>query len=73
MNPDSIYVGVDISKAHLDVYLERDNQHLQFANTEEGVETLTQRLQALEPQLVVLEATGGLERLLSASAKLFSK
>ena len=67
MNPDSIYVGVDISKAHLDVYLERDNQHLQFANTDEGVESLTKRLQALEPQLVVLEATGGLERLLVSS------
>lgn len=59
MNQDSIYVGIDISKVHLDVYIDRDNPHLQVGK---GVQALTERLQALGPQLVVLEATGGLER-----------
>lgn len=64
MNQDSIYVGIDISKVHLDVYIDRDNPHLQVGK---GVQALTERLQALGPQLVVLEATGGLERLLVSS------
>ena len=64
MNQDSIYVGIDISKAHLDVYIDRDSQHLQVCNTDVGVQALSERLQVLGPQLVVLEATGGLERLL---------
>jgi transposase len=63
MTQAGIYVGIDISKAVLDVYLDGDDEHFQVTNDEAGVAELIERLQPLGVTLVVLEATGGLERL----------
>ena len=60
------WVGVDVSKARLDVFLHPQAQALSFANTAEGIEQLTQCLRQAEPTLIVMEATGGLERTLVA-------
>jgi len=57
------YVGVDVSKARLDTSLEDGPSGASFANTAAGVTALRGRLQTLGPKLIVLEATGGLERL----------
>ncbi len=64
-----IYVGIDVSKAQLDV-AERPSGHCeQVAPTPPGIATLVARLSALGPTSVVLEATGGLEvELVSALA-----
>jgi transposase len=56
------FVGIDVSKADLDVAVRPDGQEFRLPNTPEGVAALVQRLVALAPALVVLEATGGLER-----------
>jgi transposase len=64
--PPETFVGIDISKATLDVVIE-GHSPLQVDNTPEGVATLVKRLAAACPTLVVLEATGGLERLIVAS------
>ena len=55
-----VFVGIDVSKARLDV---ADDGLAPFAvaNTAEGVAGLVDRLAALRPALIVLEATGGLE------------
>jgi transposase len=56
-----IFVGVDISKEHLDVAFGPDQAPQRFPYTPEGVNRLLAYLQALSPTLIVLEATGGLE------------
>jgi transposase len=63
----SEFVGIDVSKAQLDVYGHTSKSVLSVANDEAGVRQLVERLTPLEPELVVLEATGGYERLCAAS------
>jgi transposase len=55
------FVGIDVSKARLDVAARPAPEPISVPNTEAGHATLVARLTPLRPQLVVLEATGGLE------------
>ncbi|MGH7363754.1 MAG: IS110 family transposase, partial [Candidatus Methylomirabilales bacterium] len=57
-----VYVGIDVAKATLDVAVHPTAARWTAAHTERAVAALTTRLAALAPALVVLEATGGLER-----------
>jgi transposase len=57
----STYVGIDVSKDRLDVAFGVDREG-QFSNDEAGHEQLSKQLEQLQPELVVMEATGGLER-----------
>ena len=59
-----MYVGIDVSKAHLDVAIYGQSEGWQVARDDAGLVQLVQRLQELDPavSLVVLEATGVLER-----------
>jgi transposase len=59
----SVHVGVDVSKETLDVHVHETKEKKSFANDEEGVMELVAWVQARGPQRVVLEATGGYERL----------
>ena len=61
------YVGVDVSKRRLDVALLPTGESFVVANDEEGLEELLGRLEDLHPILVVLEASGGLERPVAAA------
>jgi transposase len=56
------FVGIDVSKAHLDVASRPDGQEFRTPNTPEGIASLVERLKILSPTLTLLEATGGLER-----------
>lgn len=56
------FVGIDVSKAVLDVAVAPSGETWAVPNTQQGVQQLVQRLVAVSPKLVVLEATGGLER-----------
>jgi transposase len=56
-----VFVGIDVSKAQLEVALRPTGQGWQVPNDAEGIATLVARVQAVEPTLIVLEATGGLE------------
>lgn len=60
---EQIYVGVDVCKAWLDVYLHPVGRELRVANTPEGIRTLKRALQSCAIKLVVVEATGKLHRL----------
>ena len=55
------WTGIDVSKDQLEVFIRPTEEALTLANNEEGIQQLVERLQALQPQLVVLEATGGYE------------
>jgi transposase len=61
MNTNPIFVGIDISKAHLDTALRPGCQVDRHTNDPAGIAALVARLQPLHPTLVVVEATGGLE------------
>jgi transposase len=64
--PAEIFIGIDVSKAHLDIALHEPARAWQVANGEAGITTLIPQLQALAPTLIVLEASGGLELVLVA-------
>jgi transposase len=55
------FVGIDVAKHRLDVHLRPSGESLAIDHGEEEITALIERLVALEPTLVVLEATGGLE------------
>lgn len=55
-----VTVGIDTSKAHLDVAA-RPGGRFRVANDEAGIAELVARVRPLAPALVVLEATGGYE------------
>lgn len=58
-----MFVGVDVAKAELVISSMPTNERWTVGNDERGVRTLIERLRALAPQLIVLEATGGYELL----------
>lgn len=57
----SQWIGIDISKATLDVYIRPLGKALRFANTESDISKLVEQLKSDSVNLIVLEATGGLE------------
>ena len=57
-------IGIDISKPQLDLAVRPFGPGLSVANSAQGITTLIRHLQPFAPTLVVLEATGGLERAL---------
>jgi len=61
MSEPQVFVGIDVSKAQLDVALRPTEDHWHVSNDEVGILGLVERLQAVQPTLIVLEATGGLE------------
>lgn len=56
-----VYVGIDVSKDKLDVALWGEKKCLEVANSKKGIVKLVKQMQALAPQLIVVEATGGYE------------
>jgi len=57
------FVGIDISKATLDVAILPGDQPWSLANDEQGLQQVASRLAELgSPQAVIMEATGGRER-----------
>jgi len=67
MNPQPIFVGIDISKQYLDLATRPTAQVWRVEHTEAGRQQVVTDLQALQPELIVLEATGGLELPLAAA------
>ena len=56
------FVGIDVSKARLDVAAHPAGALQSVANDETGIKTLVEQLRTVKPMLIVLEATGGIER-----------
>ena len=63
----SEFIGIDVSKAQLDVHAHVSAVGFSHANDEAGLEQLIKHLREMDVQLVVLEASGGYERLAAAS------
>jgi transposase len=64
---DQLFVGIDVSKDRLDVHLRPSGESFEVSHDAAGIEGLTERLGALAPALVVLEATGGFEITVAAA------
>ena len=60
MEPTNRFVGIDVSGAHVDVFVRPDGHAKRFDRDGER-EALLEYLKPLEPTLIVMEATGGLE------------
>ena len=61
------FVGIDVAKTQLDIALRPSGERWSVPNDTNGVTTLVDRMQTLQPTLIVLEATGGLERLVTSA------
>ncbi|WP_200898859.1 IS110 family transposase [Paraburkholderia fungorum] len=57
----SVYIGIDVSGSALDVAIHDTTEHFRVDNEPVAIEQLVQRLIALSPTLIVMEATGKLE------------
>lgn len=55
------FVGIDVSKLTLDICIEPEGKTLHVAYDEAGIGKIVDCLKTVEPMLIVLEATGGLE------------
>lgn len=73
MEISNVFVGIDVSKARLDVAIRPSGETQSVANDEAGISALVKHLRPVQPVLIVLEATGGMERQITralASAEL---
>ena len=61
MDQEGIYVGIDVAKAQVDVAVRPTDDSWEVSYDDAGVRQLVSRLKALEPVMVLLEASGGLE------------
>ena len=55
------WVGIDVCQKYLDVYVRPLEKLFQVTNDEVGISKLVQTLKKIQPELIVLEATGGME------------
>lgn len=60
-NLSKVYVGIDISKSHLDVAVGQDGEYWQAGNDHIGIQRTVARLKVIQPALIVVESSGGLE------------
>ena len=67
MNKKEHFIGIDVSKHQLDIAAYSDKECWSVANTPEGIAVLLDRLKTNPPDLIVAEATGGLETLLAST------
>ena len=61
MKQKSTYVGIDVTKAQVDVAVRPTGQRWVVSYNETGVGELVSQMKGLDPALVLLEASGGLE------------
>jgi transposase len=66
-NTTAFFIGIDVSKAHLDIAIRPTQDHWQVENTQAGITELVVKLRPMAPSLIVLEATGGYETCCTAS------
>lgn len=63
----AVFVGIDVSKARLDVAIRPVQQSWSVTNDDDGIAALVNQLRTWDPQLIVLEPTGGYEHRLVAA------
>jgi transposase len=61
------FVGIDVAKDRLDVHVRPDGSAFAVTRDGKGLEELVERLRAIAPALIVLEATGGYETVVASA------
>jgi transposase len=61
METELLFVGIDVAKEHLDLAVRPTQETWQVPHHHQSIQEMIPHLQGLQPALVVLEATGGLE------------
>ena len=61
---EKLYIGIDISQDNLDMAAYPTGQIWQYKNNKSGIAKAVAKLKAINPKLIVMEATGGLEQAL---------
>jgi transposase len=69
MDHKQVFVGIDVSKKHLDVSVRPGDEFFRVSNDDPGIADLVQRLIDSHPQLILLEASGGYEILAAAALR----
>jgi len=62
MNQQDFFIGMDTSQDLLEVAVRPTGERMSFANQEDGISLLRDFVKPFSARLIVLEATGGLER-----------
>lgn len=65
MDSEKVYIGIDISQDSLDIAAYPTGQIWQYKNSKGGIAKAVTKFKGLGLKLIVMEATGGLERPLS--------
>ncbi len=58
----SVYIGIDVCKDWLDVYVHPQGHEFRVANNKSGHQQLNRKLKAFSPERIVMEATGKFHR-----------
>jgi transposase len=61
MEEYKMYVGIDVSKAWLDIAFHPGQESWRIENTQKGIRKLVKRFQSMQIENIVVEATGGYE------------
>jgi transposase len=56
------FIGIDVAKDKLDIAVLGETKASQVTNDEKGIGGLIKKMKALDPELIVVEATGGYQR-----------
>lgn len=64
---EPVFVGIDVSKDRLDVHVRPRGDSFAVGRDGKGLEELIDRLRAVSPCLVAVEATGGFETIVAAA------
>ena len=64
MDDETLYIGRALSQDNLDMAAYPTGQIWQYKNNKGGIAKAVAKLKAINPKLIVMEATGGLEQAL---------
>lgn len=70
ISDDRIFIGIDVAKDNLAVFVDSTNQHSVYLNQTKDLRKLAKQFKKLNPTLIVLEASGGYE---TAAAVIFAE
>lgn len=64
------YIGIDVSKAILDVFISPIDKYMQFNNDASGIKKLIKKFNLFPSASIVMEATGGYEKPVAQALKM---